>query len=133
MPSLQDLIAKNKEEKPEDETPSTELSLSSSSSSSKPTDVTGIRNARIEEAQAKADEERQQFFELSTKEKEETTNPSLNRAVIKESHESNQYLRDGNVVWPAPVERPAGISPNRVAEALEFFNDVNENNRKAES
>lgn len=76
-------------------------------------------------------EERQQaFFEADTAERAMLNDSrSVSAAVIAESYEKDQYIRDGNVLYPAPLERPAGANPTFVAEVVEFLQASDEDVR----
>lgn len=54
---------------------------------------------------------------------------TFDKGVIVEAHETDSYVRDGNVVYPAPEPRPVGVSPKQVDDAIRYFGDVAEQGR----
>jgi hypothetical protein len=52
------------------------------------------------------------------------------RGLIREAHETGDYVRDGNILYPAPMERPAGANHEFVSEVVEFVSAVNEDTIK---
>lgn len=89
------------------------------------------RNSRIErqnEEQAKRDTE---VSKLSGEDLAQVTDTrTFDGKVIHDSFKYDEYVRDGNVLYPAPQPRPVGTTPTQVGEALEFFSEADQAQRE---
>lgn len=117
----------------ENETSETSETEPSSSSMNETEPENVIPSAsEISDARLRADEKRQakrqeEFLKADPLTKAVLTDGnSIDRMTIVESFEKDQYVRDGNVLYPAPLERPAGANPSFVNEVVEAV--VNERN-----
>jgi hypothetical protein len=54
---------------------------------------------------------------------------AFDRGTIKEAFETDQFVRDGNILYPAPLERPVGAGPSFVGEVLEVLQTSEEDVR----
>lgn len=57
---------------------------------------------------------------------------AFDKDSIRESFENDQFVRvaGGNVLYPAPLERPVGASPSFVGEILEFIQETDQAQRE---
>lgn len=89
------------------------------------TDTADVSAVEAREAQLAIDEEnaeerRQNFLNADTVDRAvELDHRTFDTGVIREAYKKDQYVRSGNVTYPAPEPRPVGARPSAVAAELE--------------
>jgi hypothetical protein len=77
------------------------------------------------------EERRQEFMDAEPVDQAvERDHRTFDAGLIREAYEKDRYVRDGNILYPAPLERPAGASPSFVGEVVEMLGAIDEDVRK---